>query len=109
MAMVLRSPTIVSTVIRELQGKAELPSLEHRDDRLEVVLVAAGDPDLVRLDRRLHLELAVLDGFDDLLGLLRRDPLLDLDRLADRSAGGVLDLPEIQRLDRHSALDEFPL
>src|SRR5580765_4435590 len=70
---------IASSVVRELQREAVVPPAKQRHDRLEVVLVPAGDAHLVRLDRGLDLELGVLDRPDDGLGLLRRDALLDLD------------------------------
>jgi hypothetical protein len=67
-----------SAVIGELQRDAEVAAPEHGHDLLEVVLGPADDAHLVRLDRRLDLELAVLDRLDDLLGLLDRDALLIL-------------------------------
>ena len=57
------------------------------------------DADLVGLDGGLDLELLVLDRLDDLLGLLRRDALLDLDGLADGAQRGRLDLLVVERLD----------
>src|SRR5215813_12733794 len=40
-------------VVGELQGDAEVLLLEHRDDRLQVVLLLGGDAELIALDLRL--------------------------------------------------------
>src|SRR5690606_12648345 len=68
----------VSAVVGELERDAEVLALEQGDDRLQVILLLAGDPQLVALDLRLHaLGPAVADGLADRLGLLLIDPLDD--------------------------------
>ena len=87
-------------------GTPKSPPRSSVMDLLQVVLVPSRDAHLVGLDRGLDLELAVLDRLDDLLGLLDRDSLLDLDDLADGAARRRLDLLEVERLDGDPALDE---
>ena len=48
-------------------------------------------------------------NLNDLLCLLDRDSLLDLDHLANRSACGGLDLLIIESLERNAAFDELAL
>ena len=44
-------------VVLKLELDAEIPAFQQLDDRLQVVPVFAGHPDLFSLDRRLHLDL----------------------------------------------------
>src|SRR5262249_55580746 len=62
--------------IHELQVDPEVVLAHQRDGRLQGVAVFPGHPQLVVLDLRLDLDLAVLDRADDLLGRLGLDPLL---------------------------------
>src|SRR6267142_814691 len=96
-------------VVRELDRDSEVLVPQQRDDFLEVVAVLARDADLVGLDRRLHLDLRVLDDPDDLLGLLDRNPLLERDLLAERAARRLLHLAVGERLERHPTLVETRL
>ena len=61
---------------------------QRRNDLLQNVAVAARDAHGVALNRRLHLELRVLDELDDLFGFVLRDTLLQGNSLANRSAQG---------------------
>src|SRR5688572_15493508 len=68
-----------SAVVRELKGDAEVGLLEHADDRLQVVLLLAGDAQLVALDLGLDaLRPLVPDLLADGLRLVRVDALDDL-------------------------------
>src|SRR5882724_4607737 len=96
-------------VVRELDRDSEVLVPQQRDDLLEVVSVLARDAYLVGLDRRLHLDLRVLDDPDDLLGLLDRNPLLERDLLAERAARRLLHLAVGERLERHPTLVETRL
>src|SRR5438128_4226454 len=98
-----------STIVRELERDPEVLLAEKSDRGLQVVLLLPRHADLLSLDRHLHLELGVLDGADDLLGLLRRDSLEDLDVLPDRSLRGGLDGAVFQSLERDAALGELRL
>src|SRR5262245_17495275 len=93
-----------ATVVRELERDAEVLLFQHRDDLLKIVAVLARDAHLIFLDRGLHANLAVLDEAHDLLGALDRDPLLERDLLAERTARALLDLTVRERLQRHAAL-----
>src|SRR5204863_9623647 len=93
-----------AAVVRGLKGDAEVALADQGDGLLQLVLVAPRDAHLVALDRRLHLQLRVLDLPDDFLRLLRLDPLHDLDVLPYRAAGGLLDLLIVERLQGYVAL-----
>src|SRR5688500_2571499 len=98
-----------SAVVDELERDAEVGLLEHRDDRLQVVLLLGRHAQLVALDLGLHaLRGLVTDALADRLGLLLVDALddaaLDPVRLA-RGPG----LAGIERLERDPALDQLLL
>src|SRR5512140_719607 len=95
--------------VDELHLHAEVLPLQQLDDRLEVVGALPGHAHLLVLDLGLDLELRLLDDGDDLLPLLRGDPLLDGDHLADAAAGGGLRLPVLERLEGDPALHELRL
>ena len=99
--------SLVGAEVGELEVDAEVSAAEHGHDLLEDVAVFAGDADGVALDGGLGLELGVLDGGDDLLGLLGGDALLELDLLADGGVGGGLELFELEVLERDAALDQL--
>src|SRR5262245_35156559 len=82
-----RETRLLCAVVGELHLDTQVLLPEHLDHRLEVVPVLAEHADLVLLDLRLDLELRVLDEAHDLLRLLHRDPLLDVDPLAHGAAG----------------------
>src|SRR5512145_642143 len=63
-----------AAVVRELERDPEVLVPQHRNDLLQIVAVLPGDPDLILLDRGLHLDLRVLDEPDDFAGALDRDP-----------------------------------
>src|SRR5581483_11355072 len=84
--------------VHELQGDAEVVLLDGPDDGLEVVLLLAGDPNLVALDLALHLQPGRLHELDDLLGLLLGDADRHVDALLDGAPGRRLDRPLGQRL-----------
>src|ERR1035438_2902289 len=83
--------------------------IDVRDDGLQDVAVAAGDADEIALDGSLHFELGVLDGLDDFAGLLRSDPLLQVDFLFDGGTGRRNDLAVLKALQRHMSFDELGL
>src|SRR5690606_21198484 len=67
-----------SPVVDELQRDVQVRTLEHRDDRLQVVAALARDAVLVARDRGLDaLRPLVAHELGDLLGVLARDALLD--------------------------------
>src|SRR5688572_28602604 len=69
----------VLLVVGELQGQILVVRLEHCLDLLQVVPALARDPQLLTLDRRLHLQLAGLDELDHGLGLVAGDALDEAD------------------------------
>ena len=82
----------------------------RRDRRLEVVALLAAHPELVPLHLVLDaLEVELLEELPDLARLVGRDAHAQGDRLAHRSLGGLLDLPEVERLERHLAAHELLL
>src|SRR6266850_4619708 len=82
--------------IQILQRLLDLQAANHGDRRLKIVALLAGYPQLVALDRHLHLELAVLDLADQLPGEIGVDPLTQHDRLAHPVARGLLGRLEIE-------------
>src|SRR5512142_1148024 len=102
-----RSLSWLSTaVICELQRNSEVALADDVDGPLQVVLAPADHADLVALNRRLHLQLGVLDGLDDRFRFLALDALNDLRSLPDRAERRLLDLSVIEGLERHLPLDE---
>src|SRR4051812_24218960 len=98
-----------SAVVGELQGEVELLALEQGDDGLQVVLLLAGDAQLVALDLRLNaLRALIADDLGDLLRVVLRDALGDLRRDAVLLAG-LLRLASVQCLERDRPLDELLL
>src|SRR5205807_10641718 len=67
-----RRDTSVAEIV-ELQRAVELGAAQQRDRRLQLVALLAGDPYLLALQARLHLELRVLDGAHDLASRLLVD------------------------------------
>src|SRR5438093_9828953 len=100
------SAPLHAPIVRELKRDPEVLVPQQRDDLLKVVSVLARHADLVGLDRRLHLDLRVLDDPDDLLSLVDRNALLERDLLAEGAAGGLLHVAVGERLQRHAALVE---
>ena len=98
---------LVGAEVGELDLDAVVSAAKDAHDLLEDVLILGDDADGLALDGGLRLELGVLDGGDDLLGVLAGDALLQLDLLAHRLAGGLLDLFELEVLERDSTLDEL--
>ncbi len=98
---------LVGAEVGELEVDAEVSAAELAHDLLEDVAVFADDADGVALDGGLGLELGVLDGGDDLLGVFGGDALLELDLLADGGVGGGLDLFVLEVLEGDAALDEL--
>ncbi len=70
----------------------------RRNTRLQLITLCAGNPYGIPLNRRLHLQLRVLDQLDDLLCKLGLDTDLDLQFLLDLVAGDLLDGLVIQTL-----------
>src|SRR5659263_153230 len=93
--------------VDELHLHAEVLPLQQPDSLLEVVGVLPGHADLLVLDLGLDLQLRLLDDGDDLLPLLRGDPLLDGDDLAYEPSGGGLHLPVLEGLEGDPALTNF--
>src|SRR5215467_10566032 len=77
----LKEP-LVASVVRELHIDPEIPPAQQRNDLLQDIAVLAAHANRVSLDRGLNLLLRVLDNFDNLLRLLRRNPLLHSNLLA---------------------------
>src|SRR5688572_31947611 len=96
-----------SPVVLELEGARPVLRLDRRHDRLEVVLLLAGDPDLVPLDGRLDLEAQAPDELGDVLGQLGLEAALQGQGLADRRLGGRLDGALLEGLERDPAADEL--
>src|SRR4051794_37699234 len=98
-----------SAIVGELQGDAEVLGLEQVDHGLQVVLLLAGDPQLVALDLGLYaLRALVADLLADRLGLVGLDPLEDL----AVDLVGLARLPRlagVQRLQRDVPLDQLLL
>src|SRR5262249_17949019 len=88
------------TSVRQLDRDAEVALPQRVDHGLEIVLLLACDPDLIALDRRLDLELPILDELHDLARLLDRDALLEIDALLRGAGRSGLDLPPPERLER---------
>src|SRR5262249_10302372 len=86
------------TSVRQLDRDAEVPIPQRLDHGLEIVLLLAGDSDLVALDRRLNLELRILHELHDLARLLDRDALLEIDLLLRGARGSGLDGAPAERL-----------
>src|SRR5262245_10834736 len=104
-----RETRLLRAVVGELHLDTQVLLPEELDHRLEVVPVLAEHADLVLLDLRLDLELRVLDEAHDLLRLLHRDPLLDVDPLAHGATRRGLDLAVAERLERHAPAVELRL
>jgi hypothetical protein len=79
-------------VIRELQGNRRRVGAQVCHDRLEIVLLPAAHAKRLTLDAGIHLQLQVLDLLLDRLGRVLVDAALELDLLADRLVGRLLDL-----------------
>ena len=93
-----------------MQRLVDLEALDERDRRLQVVAFLAAHPQFVALYRHLNLELGALDFLDDLLRQFALDPLFDQDRLAQRVAGclfRVLELEGIKKRKLTAALDRI--
>ena len=65
---------------------------------MQVVFVLAGDADGVALDLGADLCQAIADQLGDRAGQVLVDALAQLGGLADRAAGGLLDLAEVENL-----------
>src|SRR4051812_6311959 len=61
---------LIRPVIGELHVDAEVVSAQERNDLLQRVAILGGNADEIALDGSLRFLLAVLDGFDDIAGLL---------------------------------------
>ena len=102
-----KSIALVAEVL-ELQGDAEVAALQRRDDRLQVVALLAGDPQLVALGLGLDaLEPEVLDELVELAALSDEMPAADARRLADGALRGLLDLAVVEALQRDLRLTSF--
>src|SRR2546422_709734 len=89
------SPLVAEVL--ELQGNAEVVLLQRGDDRLQVVALLAGDPDLLSLRLRLDaLGGCVLDRLVDLARLVARDAGDDLGLLTSRAARRLFDLAVLE-------------
>src|SRR5882672_6608533 len=98
---------LARAVVRELEIKPEVLTLDPLDDRLEIVPVLARHPHLCFLDLGLDPDSGRLDELHDLLRLLRRDAFADRDHLADGPLRRGLELPVLQRLQGNAALREL--
>src|SRR5512135_2510135 len=67
-------PFISVSEILELELDAHVRGAEKAHGVLEIILLLAADPEALLVDRRLHLELRVLDDLDELLRLVFLDP-----------------------------------
>src|SRR5690554_4615911 len=82
--------------VAELQRNVGNLLLHQRDRLLQRVALGAGDAHGLALDRRLHLELAVLDQTHDLLGRVLLDADTYLELLLDLVAADLLDLAVLE-------------
>ncbi|CAK8737250.1 hypothetical protein SODG_000973 [Sodalis praecaptivus] len=59
-----------------MEGLTQLRAFDQRDNLLQVIAGLACDANLIALDLRLHLQLAVFNEFNDFLGQTGFDPCL---------------------------------
>ena len=64
--------------VGELEGLPQLGATYQRHHLLQIIALLAGDTHFVALNGRLHLDLGILDQFDQLLGHVALDSLLEL-------------------------------
>src|SRR5262249_33586177 len=95
--------------VGELHLDAQVLLTEQPDDRLEVVPGLAEHAHLTLPDLGLDLERRLLDQAADLLRLLSRGALLDVDALAIGAARGRLPLRVDERVERHATAVELRL
>src|SRR5512143_2156967 len=103
------SPAGLRAIVEKLHVDPEVLFAQELDDRLQLVPVAAEDPDLGLLDLRLHSALGPLHELDDLARLFDGDALLQLDPLPDAPAPGGFHRAAAQRLERNLTLHQLRL
>src|SRR6266508_1829962 len=96
-------------VVGEAQWEALVALLEQGDRLLQVVLVLAGDPELVALDLSLHLQAGLADRLGERLRLVFRDALEERALDPVGAAAGGSRLRGGQRLERDRAPDQLLL
>ena len=83
-----RATESVGAVIDELHVDTEIALAQQLDRHLQGVAIFARYAYEIALNGSLHLQLAVLNLFDDFAGFLGGDALLQRDLLPHRLAGG---------------------
>ena len=90
-----------------MQLNADVLATKQCHDLLQRVAVFTDDADSVSLNARLGLLLRVLNGGHNDLCLLGRDPLHELDLLANAGVSRRFDLFELEVFERNAALDQL--
>src|SRR5208283_498016 len=98
---------LLVAVVGELQRDAEVSGAQLGHDLLQRVAVLARYAHGVAQNAGLRLQLHLLDQRNHLPGLLRRNPLHQLDLLPDRGVCGGLNLFVLQVLQRDAALHQL--
>jgi hypothetical protein len=102
------TPSFTGSCRTELDPEVRRPEGLHHG--LQLVLGGARDAHLVALDLGLHLPVpAGLDGLDDLPGGVGVDALRDADGAPDAAPRRRVEVPHLEVLDRHAALDQATL
>src|SRR4051812_32090031 len=93
--------------ILELQRDGKLLGSDGADHRLQFIAAFGRDANLLVLDLRRDLELALADEASDFLGHERLDALLDLDGLARVAEGGKIGLGALDVFHADAALGQL--
>ena len=92
------------------RAMSKSPSFSSGDDGLQVVALLAGDPDLIALGLALDaLEAELLDEPLSSRALSEEMPTVIVADLAHGAAGRLLDLAELEALQRHAPLHQLLL
>jgi hypothetical protein len=100
----LQRGTAASAIVLELQGHLQVLLTQQLDRLLQVVLVLAGDPQALALDRHGHLLEGVAYRLAELLGQLLAEALAQLHLLLHLVAAHRFGRLEIEDLEREVAL-----
>src|SRR3954470_18371671 len=104
------SDRVSTPVIAKLELDLEVLALEKSDHPLQCVSRRRRHPELIALNRGLHLlEALVLHRLHNALGDVLRDALSESDGAAYTLPGCLLDVTHLEVLHRHAALDHLRL
>src|SRR5580658_7745104 len=95
------------SVVHKIDRELQVLRFHEQDRLLQIVLGLAGDPDLLALYLRLHLQSLVLDLLDQGLGFVLSDAHLEGHFAFDRYARSRLQLPPIDHATVDAALDQL--